>query len=155
MKETLYRIFFVAACFVGLAHGQTVTFTTSGGGAFPLHFNVVSEMYQGNQVGNSGSFEVAQDYGYPQSAIILPYNPVAPGEYLNPVITITATTTTYNAQVSRTTTYTFNSNADPQYGYVWAGTFTGTELCTAHRFGKCTNYGQVTDGSGTMTATAQ
>ena len=129
---------------------QTVTFTTQGGSTFPEHFNVVSE--DGSAA--AGTFQVAQDYGYPQSGIVLPHNPTAPGWYLNPITNITATTYVGNyGAATRTVTFTFNSNDDPQYGYVWSGTFTATLTCTGYYRGLCNHYAP-TQGSGTMTATA-
>lgn len=130
------------------AFGQTVTFTTQGGASYPEHFNVVSE----DGVAVSGTVQIAQDYGYPNSGIVLPNNPVAPGEYLNPIIDITADTVTYGTNgATKTETFTFNSNNDPQYGYVWAGTFTATSNCTHYYRGHCTVY-MPQAGSGTMTA---
>ena len=128
---------------------QTVTFTTQGGASFPEHYNVVSE----DGVAASGTFQVAQDYGYTKSGIVLPNNPTAPGWYLNPIINITATTYIGNyGDPARTVTYTFNSTSDPQYGYTWSGTFTAKLACFRYYRGRCNGYAP-TSGSGNMTAT--
>jgi hypothetical protein len=145
MKKILLAMFLLVASF---AAAQTVTFTTQGGASYPEHFNVVSE----DGVTVSGTVQIAQDYGYPQSGIVLPNNPVAPGEYLNPIIDITAYAIVYGANgATKTETFTFNSNNDPQYGYVWAGTFMVTSNCTHRYRGHCTVY-EPQAGSGTMTA---
>src|SRR5579864_4290309 len=129
---------------------QTVTFTTSGGATYPEHYTVISE---GGQPA-SGIVQIAQDYGYTQSGIVLPNNPTAPGWYLNPVITITAATYVGKyGDPTRTVTYTFNSISDPMYGYTWSGTFTATLVCTHYYRGRCNVY-EPTSGSGMMMATA-
>src|SRR5580704_629084 len=123
MKRTALPLLFLllfGVLSVSSAFGQTVTFTTQGGASYPEHYTVVSE----DGAPASGIVQIAQDYGYPQSGIVLPSNPTAPGEYLNPIIDITAYTVVYGANgATKTETFTFNSNNDPQYGYVWAGTF--------------------------------
>jgi hypothetical protein len=131
------------------AQAQTVTFTTSGGPCCQYEaYTVVSE--DGAQA--SGTVQIATPYGYPQSGIVLPYNPTAPGEYLNPVINILSTTYTGNwGDPSRTVTFNFNSTEN-MYGYTWAGTFTSTLVCVRHYRGRCSGYGPG-QGSGTMTAT--
>ena len=102
MKKILLAMFLLVASF---AAAQTVTFTTQGGASYPEHFNVVSE----DGVTVSGTVQIAQDYGYPNSGIVLPNNPVAPGEYLNPIIDITAYTVVYGANgATKTETFTFN-----------------------------------------------
>ena len=131
------------------ASAQTVTFTTNGGPCCQYEaYNVVSE----NGVAVSGTVEIATPYGYQQSGIVLPNDPNAAGEYLNPIIKILTTTYTGNwGDPSRTVTFTFNSSEN-LYGYTWSGTFTSTLVCLRTYRGRCTQYG-AGQGSGTMTAT--
>jgi putative Ca2+/H+ antiporter (TMEM165/GDT1 family) len=127
---------------------QTVTFTTQGGSIYPEYFNVVTE----GGAAASGTVEIAGDYGYQQSGIVLPNNPTAPSEYLNPIINILSTTYTGNfGDQSRTVTYVFNSTQN-LYGYTWSGTFTATLTCSRSWRGKCSVYTPGA-GSGNMTAT--
>lgn len=127
---------------------QTATFRTQGGSTSPEHFNVVSE----DGVAASGTVEIASDYGYQQSGIVLPNNPTASGEYLNPIINIQATTYTGNfGDQARTVTYVFNSTENP-YGYTWSGTFTANLVCARSWRGRCAVYVPTT-GQGSMTAT--
>jgi hypothetical protein len=143
----LFSVLSVFSAF-GQTVGQTVTFTTQGGASYPEHYAVVSE----DGAPASGIVEIAQDYGYSQSGIVLPSNPTAPGEYLNPVINITAATYVgaYGA-ATRVVTYTFNSTEN-LYGYTWSGTMTATLVCTHYYRAHCTVY-TPTQGSGTMTPT--
>jgi hypothetical protein len=129
------------------AFGQTVTFTTQGGASYPEHYTIVSE----NGLAVSGIVQIAQDYGYSKSGIVLPNNPTAPGQYLNPVINIlTATYVGAYGSTTRTVTYTFNSTEN-LYGFTWSGTFTATLICTRYFRNRCIVYTPTT-GSGSMTA---
>lgn len=129
---------------------QTVTFTTQGGQCCQyVGYTVVTEDGQPTQ----GSVEIAGDYGYTQSGIVLPNNPTAAGEYLNPVINILSTIHTGNyGDPSRTVTYTFNSTEN-LYGYTWSGTFTANLNCVRYYRGRCSLY-VPGPGSGSLTATA-
>src|SRR5579864_176263 len=149
MRKTALPLLFLllfGVLSVSSAFGQTVTFTTQGGASYPEHYTVVSE----DGAPASGIVQIAQDYGYPQSGIVLPSNPTAPGEYLNPVINVAAATYVgaYGA-ATRVVTYTFNSTEN-LYGYTWSGTMTATLVCTHYYRGHCTVY-TPTRGSGTMT----
>lgn len=147
-KPALPMLMFLLAMSLPLC-AQTVTFTTSGGSMYPEHFTVVSE----DSVAASGIVEIAGDYGYPQSGIVLPNNPTAPGEYLNPIIQIQSTTITGQfGDATRTVTYIFTSNQN-LYGFTWSGSFTANLVCANHWRGRCSGYAPTT-GQGTMTATA-
>ena len=115
----------------------------------PEHFNIVTE----DGAAASGTVQIAGDYGYPQSGIVLPNNPTASGEYLNPIINILSTTYTGNfGDPTRTVTFVFNSTEN-LYGYTWAGTFTANLICYRYYRGRCSAYTPGA-GSGTMIATA-
>ena len=149
MKTALPLLFLLLFSIVTQMSAQTVTFTTNGGSSYPEHFAVISE--DGSPA--SGTVEIATDYGYTQSGIVLPNNPTAPGEYLNPGIKLRATTYTGNwGDQTRTVTYTFNSTED-LYGYYWLGTFTSQLVCAHQYRGRCSVY-QPGAGSGSMTTTA-
>jgi hypothetical protein len=149
MKVALPLLFLLLFSVVSQMAAQTVTFTTNGGSLYPEHYNVVSE--DGSSA--SGTVEIAGAYGYTQSGIVLPYNPTAPGEYLNPVINILSATYTGNwGDQTRTFTYTFNST-ESLYGYYWSGTFSSQIVCVREYRGKCAAY-VPGSGSGTMTAIA-
>lgn len=148
MKTALPLLFLLLFGVVSQMVAQTVTFTTRGGSSYPENFAVTSE--DGSTA--SGTVEIAGDYGYSQSGVVLPYNPTAPGQYLNPVINILSTTYTGNfGDPTRTVTFVFNST-DNMYGYNWSGTFTSQLVCSRYWRGKCSGYNPGT-GSGTMTAT--
>ena len=149
MKIALPLLFLLLFSVVSQMAAQTVTFTTNGGSLYPENFVVVSE----NGTPASGTVEIAGDYGYTQSGIVLPNNPTALGEYLNPTINVATTIYTGNyGDASRTVTFTFSSTQN-LYGYLWSGTFTANLMCTRYWRGKCTYYVPGT-GSGSMTATA-
>jgi hypothetical protein len=102
MKTALPLLSLLLFSVVTQMAAQTVTFTTKGGSSYPEHFAVISE--DGSPA--SGTVEIATDYGYTQSGIVLPNNPTAPGEYLNPAINLLATTYTGNwGDQTRTVTY--------------------------------------------------
>ena len=148
MKIALPLLFLLLFGVVSQMAAQTVTFTTNGGSLYPEHFAVISE--DGSPA--SGTVEIAGDYGYTQSGIMLPYNPTAPGEYLNPVINTLSTTYIGNfGDPTRTVTFVFNSTEN-MYGYYWSGTFTSQLVCARYWRGKCSLYNPGT-GSGTMIAT--
>ena len=141
-------IFLILAMSLPLC-AQTVTFATQGGSMYPEHFNIVTE----DGTAASGTVQIAGDYGYPQSGIVLPNNPTASGEYLNPIINILSTTYTGNfGDPTRTVTFVFNSTEN-LYGYTWAGTFTANLICYRYYRGRCSAYTPGA-GSGTMIATA-
>ena len=148
MKTALPLLFLLLFGVVSQMAAQTVTFTTNGGSSYPENFVVISE--DGSPA--SGTVQIAGDYGYTQSGIVLPYNPTAPGWYLNPVINILSTTYTGNfGDPARTVSIVFNSTEN-MYGYYWSGTFTSQLVCGRYFRGKCSVYKPGT-GSGTMTAT--
>lgn len=148
MKTALPLLFLLLLSVVTQMAAQTVTFTTNGGSSYPENFTVISE--DGSPA--SGTVEIAGDYGYTQSGIVLPDNPTAPGEYLNPVINMLSTTYTGNfGDPTRTVTFVFNSTEN-MYGYNWSGTFTSHLVCARYWRGKCSVYNPGT-GSGSMTAT--
>ena len=148
MKTALPLLFLLLFGVVSHMAGQTVTFTTNGGSMYPEHFVVISE--DGSAA--SGTVQIAGDYGYTQSGLVLPNNPTAPGEFLNPTINLLSTMYTGNfGDPTRTMTFSFNSNEN-LYGYYWSGTFTSQLVCAHYYRGRCTVYNPGA-GSGTMTAT--
>ena len=149
MKVVLPLLFLLLFGVRSQMAAQTVTFTTNGGPCCQYQaYTVITE--DGSSA--SGTVEIAGDYGYTQSGIVLPNNPTAPGEYLNPVINILSTTYLGNyGDPTRTVTFTFNSTEN-LYGYYWSGTFTTQLKCFRYYRGRCSGYAPGA-GSGSMTAT--